>query len=412
MGASRASDPAATAAALIATQPGLEAAVHDARSRGLEVTVAAVETDLAPPWSSVCLSQVLAALRAFGDVLASEPDGEAVEAGTASSSLLAVVVSQFDRAELQATLGIISGVSGAELAPWASQALPLRQRDRPGSGSGARDSAAAVRLPLGQLLAAEALVADLGREAGRLSATAWRLGARHPRDAGVKALAESVAQVSRAATALGEILQFVRREKAQRLFAPLRRLVREAAAAHGKDAELVIDGEDCEIDPILGEALIAPLTELLRNAVEHGVESPHDRHEAGKHTPAIIRLVIRKTPDGLSLAVEDDGAGIDTASVRAAAGRSRAISRDDALGIAESDAVRLVLQAGVSTADDEGGGQRRGEGFPTVRDAIEAFGGTIAIESKVGGGTKVTLEVPPSVSVASASVRPDERQSA
>ena len=177
--------------------------------------------------------------------------------------------------------------------------------------------------------------------------------------------------------------------------APFPKLVRDLCRDQGKEAELVIRGEDVTIDKRILEELKDPLIHLLRNAVDHGVEPPDRRTAAGKPPRATITIAV--TPmDGrkVEFTVSDDGAGIDVEKVKASAVRHGLLSPDDARTISDAEARALTLHADVSTSPMITKVSGRGLGLAIVRERAEKLGGTVSVESEPGRGTSFRIVVP------------------
>jgi two-component system chemotaxis sensor kinase CheA len=167
----------------------------------------------------------------------------------------------------------------------------------------------------------------------------------------------------------------------------------------GKDVEVLVRGGKTEIDRKVAEALAEPLTHILRNAVDHGIEAPADRERAGK--PRKGRIVITATPKKgrVVLEVEDDGRGIDPNEVRETAIRKGMISEKAAWRLDERELIDFVFRTGFSTAKTMTGISGIGIGMDVVRATAERFNGTSAVHSNPGKGTRVVMELPFSMAV-------------
>ena len=169
------------------------------------------------------------------------------------------------------------------------------------------------------------------------------------------------------------------------------RLVRDLALEQGKSARLVVSGEGVEADNSVVEQLRAPLTHMVRNAVDHGLEAPPVREASGKHPTGEVRLTARQEGSEVVIEVEDDGAGLD---------RRRILERARGLGI-DTDALtsqraidRLIFSQGLSTSGYVTGTSGRGVGLDVVLRHVDALGGAVEVESLAGRGTRFTLRMP------------------
>ncbi|WP_208721400.1 chemotaxis protein CheA [Corallococcus aberystwythensis] len=172
------------------------------------------------------------------------------------------------------------------------------------------------------------------------------------------------------------------------------RLVRELAHGCGKQVRLQLHGADTELDKTLVEALHDPLTHLLRNAVDHGVETPEQRREAGK--PPVGCLTLSASHEGglVHLGMSDDGAGIDVQRVRQVAVQRGLLTADQAARLPEAEALMLIFMPGFSTAERVTSLSGRGVGMDVVRTQVERIGGTVEVHSRPGQGTTFTLKIP------------------
>ncbi|MFC4060347.1 chemotaxis protein CheW [Planomonospora corallina] len=182
-------------------------------------------------------------------------------------------------------------------------------------------------------------------------------------------------------------------------FARFPRLVRDLGRKLGKSVELVTSGEEVMADKDVIEALGDPLVHLVRNSLDHGVETPERRHAAGKEPVARIHLTAASDGDAIIVEVTDDGAGIDPARVRRKAYEKGLISEARAEAIPDAEAADLVFLPGFSTAEAVSDVSGRGVGMDAVRASAERLGGTVAIESAHGSGTTVRLRLPLSMAV-------------
>jgi two-component system chemotaxis sensor kinase CheA len=172
------------------------------------------------------------------------------------------------------------------------------------------------------------------------------------------------------------------------------RLVRDLAVACGKQVRIDLDGRDTELDKTIIEAIRDPLTHMVRNAVDHGIEPPDQRTARGK--PAEGRLLLHAAHEGGKVVIEltDDGGGIDPARVRDKAVAARLVTPEQAARMSDRELVNLVFLPGFSTADRVTHFSGRGVGMDVVRTNVEKIGGTVDIESQLGRGTTVRMKIP------------------
>jgi two-component system chemotaxis sensor kinase CheA len=168
--------------------------------------------------------------------------------------------------------------------------------------------------------------------------------------------------------------------------------VRDVAVSLGKTVELVVEGQEIEGDRTVLDALREPLLHLVRNAIDHGIESPAERKRLGKPAMGTLGIVAALRGDRLTVRVHDDGAGLDIAGIRAVlAQRGREAPAED------RDVVRALFESGFSTRREATAFSGRGVGLDIVRDAVVRLGGTVDVDWVPGKGTVFTIETPVSV---------------
>lgn len=193
---------------------------------------------------------------------------------------------------------------------------------------------------------------------------------------------------------LQDRIMLTRMQSLSHIWARFPRLVRDAAHSCGKRVALHMEGADTELDRTMVEAIRDPLTHLLRNAVDHGIETPEQRSAAGKPAQAVIHLRARQEEGQVHIEVEDDGRGIDVAAIRQKAVTAGLLSAADARAIPEERVWALVFAAGFSTRDQVTELSGRGVGMDVVKTDVERVGGRVEIHSGAGTGTRVTMRLP------------------
>jgi two-component system chemotaxis sensor kinase CheA len=177
------------------------------------------------------------------------------------------------------------------------------------------------------------------------------------------------------------------------------RLVRDLSRRLGKTIELVTEGEDTMADKDVIEALGDPLVHLVRNSLDHGIETTEERLATGKAPAARLTLAAVADGDAVLVEVSDDGRGVDPERVKRKAYEKGLISEEELESLSDSDAVDLVFRAGFSTADQISDLSGRGVGMDAVRASVEKLGGTVTMRSEFGRGTTTRLRLPLSMAV-------------
>jgi len=191
----------------------------------------------------------------------------------------------------------------------------------------------------------------------------------------------------------------LRMQPCKRLFQQLPRIVRDTSRQLGKDVRLEVVGEEVEIDKTVVDALSAPLTHLLRNSLDHGIEYPAEREALGKPREAQIRVAAIHLGDKVRIEVSDDGHGIDGQKVAAKAVEKGLITAEQAARLSEQDAVELIFRPGFSTNDRVTDISGRGVGMDVVRETTRALRGRLDLSTRPGRGTTVALEFPLTLAV-------------
>ena len=189
----------------------------------------------------------------------------------------------------------------------------------------------------------------------------------------------------------------IRAQPVKPLFQRMARIVREASAATGKTCKLVTEGENTEVDKTVIERLSDPLTHILRNAVDHGVEKPEDREAAGKQTTGEIRLSASHRSGSVCIEIKDDGAGVNRPRVKQIAIEKGLIPENAELTDSEID--NLLFAPGFSTAKEVSNLSGRGVGMDVVKNAVTGLGGRINISSTPGKGSTFTIILPLTLAV-------------
>ena len=189
----------------------------------------------------------------------------------------------------------------------------------------------------------------------------------------------------------------IRAQPVKPLFQRMLRIAREAADATGKDVNLVTEGDATEVDKIVVERLADPLTHMIRNAIDHGIEKPQDRESAGKPATGTLRLTASQRSGSIVIEIIDDGAGLNRKRIREIAISKGLIPAD--LQLTEQEIDHLLFAPGFSTAAEVTNLSGRGVGMDVVKTAITALGGRIAISSITGQGTTFSITLPLTLAV-------------
>ena len=191
-----------------------------------------------------------------------------------------------------------------------------------------------------------------------------------------------------------EAITRTRMQRLENLFVALPRMVRDLAAELGKQVVVDIGGGDVELDREMIEMIRDPLTHIIRNAVDHGIETPDARRAAGKREIGMLSVQARQSGNQILIEVADDGRGIDGDALTARAVAAGALDAGAAAGLTDAARSALIFGAGISTAAEVTAISGRGVGMDVVRANVERIGGVVDLESRLGAGTRITMRVP------------------
>ena len=209
-----------------------------------------------------------------------------------------------------------------------------------------------------------------------------------------EALSKAVANLDVVTADLQTSVMKTRMQPIKKVFGRFPRVVRDLARNLKKEINLELQGEETDLDKNLVEALADPLVHLVRNAVDHGIESPADREAKGKSRVGRVVLAAEQEGDHILLSITDDGAGMDPEKLRQKAVEKGIIDEDVAARLSDHEAFDLIFAPGFSTKTEISDVSGRGVGMDVVKTKITQLNGSIEITSKVGEGSRITIKVP------------------
>jgi two-component system chemotaxis sensor kinase CheA len=219
--------------------------------------------------------------------------------------------------------------------------------------------------------------------------------ARHvPKEALRGRFSDAMAFQSRVLNDLQRSVMKIRMVPVEQLFRRFPRVVRDVAKRCGKEVDLVMRGQDTDLDKSLLDAIAEPLTHLVRNAVSHGIESSEERVRSGKSPRGTIHLTSYHHGNQVIVEIRDDGRGIDSQKIRAKAVATALITDEEADRMGESAILDLVFKPGFSTADEITEVSGRGVGMDVVQNVLHRLKGSVEIETRPGRGTTFRLKLP------------------
>ncbi len=217
---------------------------------------------------------------------------------------------------------------------------------------------------------------------------------RLAKDSEFKEFEEPILQLGRISKEIQELVTKLRMLPISFIFDRFPRLVRDLSTELGKKVELRIEGRETELDRSVIDEIGDPMVHLIRNSLDHGLESPEERVAVGKSETGLLRVRAYQDGSSVVVAVEDDGKGIDCAKVIETALEKGLVTPEQAENMGEREAYQLLFMPGFSTSREVTDLSGRGVGMDAVKSKVEALGGRVSIESKMGRGTSVKVKLP------------------
>ena len=306
---------------------------------------------------------------------------------------VAAILENEDNEESEVEQDVL-GITDAELAPLqtgaSTDAKPAAAKRPAASGNGSDT----LRVDAERIDAVMNLVGELIIGKSMLYQSIGEFGRRFPKDALRNQLLDTMAQQSQVLNALQRSVMKIRMVPVDQLFRRFPRLVRDTAKACGKDIVMTVSGAETDLDKGILDALAEPLAHLVRNAADHGIETPQERVAAGKPAQGVIRLNAYHQANHVVLEVTDDGRGLNIEKILAKAIERAVISPEQAARMTDQEKLDLVFESGVTTAERVTEISGRGVGMDVVRSTLTRLKGTVAIDSAPGVGTTFRMTLP------------------
>ncbi|MBR0316778.1 MAG: chemotaxis protein CheA [Synergistaceae bacterium] len=377
----------------------------------------------------VTLSQscLLKAARAFmvvnrleemGEIYRSEPSNDALEREEFDFDFTVYVATPASPEEVKNTIEKIGDVQSAEVtevkadeapapvsaqsapaqaeqapaqeqpapAPVSAPVQPAEQQKAPVKKDSAKKGSQTVRVDIGRLDKLMNLVGELVISRARIE--------RLVQEARLRQFDETLSQLGRISGDIQELVTKLRMVPVSFTFDRFPRLIRDLCKTLNKNVELVLEGEDTELDRTVIDEIGDPMVHLIRNSMDHGIEHPEERKALGKPEKGILKIAAYQEGSGVVIEVSDDGAGIDPDKVKKKAIERGIITEDRANIMSDEEAQQLVLLPGFSMAKQVTDLSGRGVGMDAVKTKVEALGGQFDLSSKKNEGTHVYIRLP------------------
>lgn len=376
--------------------------IKEAESRNLKVYYIKIEIDNQCMMKSVRAFMTFKAVEEDGEVIKSIPSAQDLDEGRFDNEFEILIISSAGEAEIIKRLNNITEVSVLEIKKieadsiaTAKPVVPLNTDKEPAKNNiadvddakkGAHKVKQTVRVDIERLDNLMNLVGELVMHKGRLE----QIGATRK----IAELNETMEQIDRITTDLQSVVMKVRMVPIEQVFNRFPRMVRDLAKELDKEVDFLIEGKETELDRTVIDEIGDPLVHLLRNALDHGMESPEERARHGKPPKGVVILRARHEGNNVYIEVEDDGAGIDTKGVMEKAIEKGLISDKEAEQMSREEAIELLFRSGFSTAKIVTDVSGRGVGLDVVKTKIESLNGEIFVDSRPGQGTRFRIKLP------------------
>lgn len=229
---------------------------------------------------------------------------------------------------------------------------------------------------------------------GELVLVRNRLKALRTQAASGEPVARAISELDFITRSLQNAVMQIRMQPIRKVFSRFPKVARDVARGIGKQVEVVLQGEDTDLDKNLVEALADPLLHMVRNSVDHGIELPEERTRSGKPAAGRLTLSAQQEGDHIRIEVQDDGAGMDPERIRRKAIEKGVLDAGQAAQLSADECLQLVFLPGFSTKEQISDLSGRGVGMDVVMSAIKALNGSVRIQSRVGHGSTVLIRVP------------------
>jgi len=403
--------------------------IQQSREAGMSALIITVRLDPACVLKAARVFLVFRELEALGEVIRSHPSVEDLENEKFDDSFTVVLITDQSAETVRERILNISEIAAVDVVPVeegqarreiAAASAPSAPADAPSAPSDApapgvvapgaqagpsarpsrsdsagprlrKGSGRTIRVDLERLDQLMNLFSELVIDRGRLEQLARELN--HP------TLLETVEHMSRISSDLQNLVLTMRMVPVENVFNRFPRMVRDLSRELGKRVELVIEGAETELDRTVVDEIGDPLVHLLRNAIDHGLESVEERRQAGKPETGQVKLSAYHSGNHVIIEVSDDGRGINRDKVLRKALERGLITQREAEGLTDEQVYNLLFMSGFSTAETVTDISGRGVGLDVVRNKIESLGGTVSVQSEPGVGTTFQIQLPLTLSI-------------
>ncbi len=364
---------------------------------GFSVFKVMVELDPICAFKEVRAFMILRNINELGEVVKTQPSPEDVEKGRFQKGFTLLVVTEKDAGTIERSLMSVGEVAKVEVSPFDSEGAA-------GEAAPGPEMKAETHTPLEAVSEEKSFILPTVRvhtsKLDKLMELVQELAISKIRfeqvvnSQKVKELIDPLSHLHQVTDELQDEIMKVRLMPVKQIFERFPRMVRDLAKVLKKQVHLEMDGTEVELDRTVIEEMSEPLVHLLRNAIDHGIETVEERLGDGKEAFGTIRLQAKRERSYVIISVTDDGKGIDPDLVRTKSVSKGLISNEEAGKLTDEEAIRLIALPGFSTIENANEISGRGVGVDVAKTKVEAMGGTFRIQSRKGMGTTFLLRFP------------------
>lgn len=357
----------------------------------LEITVTLHESCVLKSARSTVVMRNLSEL---GEIIETQPPIKEIEDEKFDREFMVVISTKEDAEKIEKNIRGISEIAKVQIKTHEGTQSKVKAEEKscnPDNSKTAIKSVQSVRVSIERLDSLMNLVGELVINKIRL----MQLATVHKMDV----LEETLASLNRLTNELQEEIMASRMVPIEQILNRFPRMIRDLAKKEGKEIQLILEGGDIELDRTVLDEIGDPLVHILRNCVDHGIESPQIRKQAGKNPVGTIKLIARREKNHVVIEATDDGKGMDPQKFRETAVKKGILTQEEVEKLSDNEAINLSFMPGFSTAEKVTEVSGRGVGMDVVRTKIGSMGGLIKLESKVGQGSNIILKLPLTVAI-------------
>jgi len=370
-----------------------QVAINRALQRGKKVYRIVADVDPNCPTKAAAWQLFHNVLQRTGEVLAVQPEN----AGSEQISHLEVVIaSEKPEAWIADRCRIPAVIASAIVSAWKARQPSVSAAAEPAAVAGAASPVAenVLRVDAERLDQVLNLIGELIIGRSMLQQVLGEFSRRFPKDTLRNKFADAMAFQSRVLNDLQRSAMQVRMVPVEHLFRRFPRLVRDVAKQCGKEVALLLSGQETEMDKSILDAIAEPLAHLVRNAIDHGLESGEERQNAGKPAKGTVRLNAYHQGNHVVVEVGDDGRGLDPALILKKAVERGIVGSEEGARLSPAETLELIFRPGLTTAEQVTPISGRGIGMDVVQSVVQRLKGSISIQSEPGQGTTFVLKLP------------------